>query len=630
MVYQDFPQQQTPPNYGPNTLRIAPVLDRFLAFIFDVVLFTPVFGFILANLFRKLQMVYFSSPNSVEFLILLIVAVIFSLFLCILFQSLFLILLGATPGKYFFKLKVVSVQQPQARLRFSQALLRSFLWSCEVLCFCVPFLEVASESHRRPLHDRASGLMVVTLKAQGDQGPHQMETHFVRQFLVVMSLCLFMWGIFFVGHFYKLAVQGEFKKGELEREDYLCASVSQVVDEKESRIDKALALFLADEISEDCLAAEADFVLWTPNEDEKSWAYLAKGMLKRYDTDVFEAYLDKACEVDEAGTACGIAKYEADPSKNEIPKDAKTSEILNVTEDFEKGRYAEAERQFLKLSKEEGFHSFAQAGLVKAFWAQNKTERAKGAYQNVVHQMDRAHQMDLAAWICHEELDRSCSAQAVEACEDLKSTVKAARAPLQETFAAVALIREKECRKTSAFELTQFQNILRDRKDLVEYVKAISSESNLSKEQKQQILENLAFRHESVRPVFLRRLSLQSWIDSATTEDDFKKITTFLNDKKVHDLTWIKIYERAMNTFIRMRAEKPIREIVHLPSPQIVADYGFKPMQIKAYYVARNYDKAWSELQQHQQVDRAPASTDSLTLDFIRQALGKYRQAGGQ
>jgi len=85
-----------------------------------------------------------------------------------------------------------------------------------------------------------------------------------------------------------------------------------------------------------------------------------------------------------------------------------------------------------------------------------------------------------------------------------------------------------------------------------------------------------------------------------------------------------------MKTFVRMRAEKSIKEIVLLPSEEIVSAYQLKPLQIQGHYLARHYDKAWSELLSLQQTSRAPASNDALTLDFIRQALGKTRQAAGQ
>src|SRR4051812_36672887 len=101
MVYQDSTSSNRKTKHE---FRIPPLVDRFLAFVFDIVIFTPVFSFILAHLFRKLELMYFVSPGSLEFLTLCGVLGAFLLILTILFQTLFVFLMGATPGKYFFKI----------------------------------------------------------------------------------------------------------------------------------------------------------------------------------------------------------------------------------------------------------------------------------------------------------------------------------------------------------------------------------------------------------------------------------------------------------------------------------------------------------------------------------------------
>lgn len=620
MVYQDF----SPHNQKANTpFRIAPLSDRILAFVFDMILFMPVFSFVLANLFRKLELVYFTSPDSIEFLVLCGVSFVFVAFLTILFQTLFLLLMQATPGKYFFKLQVISLQDPKKQLRFSQAFLRSTLWVLEFICLLFPFLEIASESLRRPLHDRAAGTMVVTLKNKGDGGPHLLESQFVRQVLVVVSLCAFVWATFFVGHFYKMAVRGDFKKSELESDNSLCSTVTSSLKGNELRIDKALALYLADSISEECLSSEADFVLWTPAGNEKAWAYLAKGLLKKYDTDQMANYLEKSCEMDEDGEACKIAQFEADPATYSIPDGSQTAAILRVTQDFEKGRYAKAEKEFLDLAHESGFEAFAQQGLVKSFWAQNKTEKAQGAYQSVVHQMDRNQSLELSAWMCHEELDRKCTQEAYDSCETLKSQSAQANSKNSGVFAALALIREKECRHTGAITDRQYAEMLEDHKDVLQYVKAISKNSILSNEERSHLLQDLALRKESVRPVFLRRLALQQWIDYAHSESDLSRISQFLKEKKVHDLSWIKTYEKSMNLLIRLKAEKHIREIVNLPSDEMIQAFHLETAQVQGHYLAQNYEKAWAQLQKYRS-NRAPASLEPsgmLNLEQIRHEL---------
>jgi len=586
-----------------SKFRIPPLGDRLLAFVFDIVIFSPVFSFLLASLFKKLEVMYFVSPSSIEFLILCGVLFVFTLLLIILFQTIFLVLLGATPGKYFFKIQVVSLQ---GELRFSQALLRSFVWVLEGICLFLPFLEVLSEVHRRPLHDRAAGTMAVTLKKIGDSGPHALESQFVRQFLVMASFCLFAWSIYFVGHFYHLAVRGEFKKTELESEDFLCATVSNAVESEDQRLDKALALYLADEINEECLAAEADFALWIPDESDRSWAYLAKGILRKYDSELYEGYLEKACEEDEKGAACGIAKYQADPKNHEIPAGTETSEILKVTQDFEKGLYTEAEKQFIEIGKLSGFSDFAQSGLAKAFWAQNRTERAQGAYQNVVHQLSRRQNIELSAWICHEELDRSCSHAAVEACENLKSSLKNGTSQIQESFVALALIREKECRQTGKFDYSRFKKLLEDKKDVLKFVHAISKDSPIGPEPRSYTLQDLAFRKEAVRPAFVRRLALHYWVENyMKSETDFQKVVGFLKDKKIHDLTWIKIYSKSLQIFLLAKSQKSLKEIVGLPSPELISQYQLKTAQIQAQHL----------LQSSQPATRIPASAETSNLE---------------
>lgn len=628
MVYQDLSDKNSP---NAQHFQIAPIADRFLAFVFDLVIFTPVFGLFMAGVFKHLELMYFVSPQSVEFLILITVAVLFGIILAILFQTLFLMWLGATPGKYFFKIRVVCVADPKQRLRFSQAFLRSSIWAFEFLCFGIPWLEVLSEKKRRPLHDRAAGTMVSTLKVQGDNGPHVLETQFVRQVLVATSLLVLTWSIFTVGHFYELALKGDFKKSELEAEEYLCSSVTQTLGGDENRVDKALAMYLADEISEECLASEADFVLWTPSDLEKSWAYLAKGILKKYDPVQFEGYLQKACDFDEAGIPCSIAQHQADPAHFEIPAGTQTSQILQAIEDFEKGRYAKSEKIFSDLSKLNGFETFAREGIVKSLWAQNKIEKSKGAYLNVIHLLEPSAKKELAAWICHEELDRQCSQEAIEACEDLKSEFVDQKEAIKDPFIGLALIREKECRSSNVVDYFQFQDLFQEKKDILLYVQTLVSSAKVTEEQKKQILLNLSFRKEPVRPQFLRLLAIQSLVEKAETKEEMQVLVKFLREKRVQDLSWAKIYKKTLQRFVRDQSEY-LKDIVDLPNEEMIARYELESDQVKGHFLAKDFAKASKQLQvwksSRSNSNRAPASSGGPSMQEIESELKKMRVSG--
>lgn len=615
MVYQDLSAQPTP------LRQIPPLADRFLAFVFDIVFFAPLFSFILASLFRKLELRFFVSPDSTEFYVLFGVSVVFVSLLTILFQTLFLVWMGATPGKYFFKLQVVSVSPSRSKIRFSQALLRSFLWVLEVFFFMVPFLEVLSDPLRKPLHDRASGTMTVTLKKSGDRGPQAFESSFVRKILVVISVGAFAWIIFFTGHFYHLAVRGHFKKAELEETGYLCSSVTRFMGSGDHRMDKALALYLAGGISENCLASEADFVLWGQDESENSWAYLAKALLRKFDADQFQAYLEKSCESDSEGKACQIARHQQDPDQFQLPDRSLAALVLQATHDFESGSYQAAQEKFLDLSKKTGLEAFAQSGIVKTFWAQNKTERARGAYLGTVNQLGKSQQLELSAWVCHEEMDRHCSGDAIEACENLKDSVLQSQKSFKDAFVTMALVREMECRKTNALQLSQLEKLFKGEPDLLNFLKATSRQSSWEPSERLKKLRELAQRKEPVHPDFLRQFAVQEWAEKAGDESDLVGIAEILKSQTVQDLNWAKVYKRALESGLRMGSRKSIRELVHLPSEETVQAYEIQPLQIQAHYLAENYEKAWQDLQKSKTSVRSPASFGGYDIKLIERNL---------
>ncbi|PIS09831.1 MAG: hypothetical protein COT73_12545 [Bdellovibrio sp. CG10_big_fil_rev_8_21_14_0_10_47_8] len=587
-----------------KTSAIAPVGDRFLAAAFDAVIFTPIFSFILAGVFRHLERVYFMAPESFEFIVILGVSVMLICLLTLCLETFFLVWKGATPGQYFFKIRVVDASYPQGRLRFSQAFLRTFLWIIELIPLALPLMEIFSEVDRRPLHDRAAGTKVITLKKIESNHPHVLEAHFVRQTLLGVSLFIFVWMLITTAQVYHVALDGGFKKSELEENSYFCAQVTESMakrndQDRSKRIDQALALYFVGEISEDCLHAEADFVLWTLDEGDKAWAYLAKGMIKKYDHSQYKSYLEKACENDAAAEPCKIAEYQLDSSRP-MPTNSQTAQILMVTTQYEDGKYSKAEVLFKSLMKTPGFRNFAQQGLVKTLWAENKVERAKGAYQSIMVGLPEDSRNDLSAWICHEELDQSCGSEAVEACEDLKRDIADERREINSSFIGLALIREKECRQTGAVSYVQFHQLLEQKEDVLAFVQAIARDSKKSNSERDTILQNLAFRDESVRPGFLRLMALQEWLKHPRSKKDLSLVVKFLEEKKTRDLGWIKVYQKALASVMKIGEKELAAKIIGLPSMEMARQYDFIDMQNKAL--------AWMGKSQN----RIPASVPSV------------------
>jgi hypothetical protein len=155
---------------------------------------------------------------------------------------------------------------------------------------------------------------------------------------------------------------------------------------------------------------------------------------------------------------------------------------------------------------------------------------------------------------------------------------------------------------------------------------AISKESPKSDSEKVRILHDLALGKEPVRPQVIRRLALIQWLDFAKTDQDFEQIAKFLKEKKVRDLSWMKVYEKSLQVLIRNKSEKFLRQIVDLPSPEQVRIYNLQAEQIRAHYVAKNFDNAWKGLQELSP-GRSPASAGNseLSLEQIREDLKNRR-----
>ncbi|MCE3009352.1 MAG: RDD family protein [Pseudobdellovibrionaceae bacterium] len=423
--------------------KIAPVNDRFIAFVIDLLVFTPLVGLFLAKLYGQLEVIYFLAPDSNEFWALFLVAACFSFVLVTLFQTLSLILIRATPGQWVAKIQIVPAHDTEKGLRFSQAFLRSFLWSLSLLSFGIAFLEVLSHPHRRAFHDRAADTWTITKKQTGDLGPHWIETQFVRQFLLAGALLLTGLSIMGLGSYYRMALQGSFKEQELKEQNYLCQSVSAYLEAGQSRIQKAAALFAAGEVVEECLESEADFVLWAPFHQEKDWAYLAKALMGLGDKEKQNLYFSKACEGN-IGEACELSQF----LRGITVAESGSSDlfyVLKATYELEQGSFEKLQKTLSYLQEQKGFDSFVSKSLFKATWMDRKNEEAIGFYKNGMIHWSESDRIDLSAWYCLNTRNISCSSDPIKACENLKNLTKGKALTDFPEWMTFALIQNDQC-----------------------------------------------------------------------------------------------------------------------------------------------------------------------------------------
>jgi hypothetical protein len=251
-------------------------------------------------------------------------------------QILYLKFQSATPGKRALKLKVISING--GPLTWGQCIVRCLIWWLEVASFGFGFLEILSQEARRPVHDRATDTMVISLKQRKVLLPTESELVFVRAFLFTFFFAILGWLAGFVSdqNFkIKNGLIGSTKL--LEEQGLLCTQVSEFADhvsmEVESvatRLDFATALFMLNQIDNDCYEREVDYSFTRMNSADQS--YLGRALLAASKSDIQNEYIEKTCTLKNSLSCRSLQLYipelSAKQSLNEFDK-AIESQIFN-------------------------------------------------------------------------------------------------------------------------------------------------------------------------------------------------------------------------------------------------------------------------------------------------------------
>ncbi len=612
-------------------LRLASVADRLLAFAIDFFLFSPVVHLLLSFLLRKIEVMRITAPDSVELTGLMLVGLVLTVVFVISLQTVFLVLLGATPGKYFLKLRVRPIDasfdsSASAKLSWPQALVRSVLWVIEVALFFVPFLEVLSHSKRRALHDRAAETVVVTLKAEGDSGPHKLESHFIRQVLVVCTLVVTSWIFFGVGRAYRMSLAGSYKKEELAESGQLC----QFVDDKSNnRVDEALALFLADAVSDECVYLESDFALWGADSNAKSWASLAMAVVNKGDKKLSESYLQKTCEIAPENEACELSKYflgkGSAPSSqlalNKIQPLVGNSLSFKVLQAMSKERQSDFSGMSAVLQKIDhpALIPFKLKNQVKAYWAEHDFEKARGVFQGGLLSLGASSREEISTWMCLEEIQQKCTpAEVSSACRDLKT--EGSSDDLEFAWAA---IKSKDCSRSTEPVLARFKELLTKRKDFKKLAETLLNEKQLSKSRQLAQFEDLALHANGI----LKRWALTEWIERASTNSSWEKIFKLLDESDRRDWTWQNQTIKAFTMSFSSGAYGFSHQFAGLLESDTIKRWSLEKQQLLAAFKAGDLENARSlakSIRSESQA-RSPASNDEL-----QQVLEQLRAPGAQ
>ncbi len=462
-----FPEPPLRPPAPPRAALAAP-LDRLAAFMADFVLLVPLISLLVAPFRRRFEIAILLGDADAK------VAALGSIALgavvgLVGYQTLFVNLWAATPGKRLLGLRVVSVWTG-ARPSVSHSFLRSVTWCASLFFLLIPWVAVLSNRRRRPWHDRIADTEVVAVdpaRGVGEPDPREAAVASSLRAAGVFALCGFATSVLM-----NAPETGERRAAKAAAGNpFLCGQVTETHEEwlgregtAPPRLDVALALFGADAVSERCLELEADYALW--NGMASPAAYLAKALSRADDAENYVDYARKACDKGPREPACRLARLLASGGDRDRAPAAAGSlgpleidellpslegvapaylRVYAVRELVRGNRFQEALSAIEGGSPHRKLGYFFARHRAQALWGLRHLNEARLAVKSSLEGLSVVQRTALAGWLCSAENATACGEQAAASCDLLRRAVERDPAELEDPETAVAWIRGEEC-----------------------------------------------------------------------------------------------------------------------------------------------------------------------------------------
>lgn len=489
MVLDDvFARRKSAPPPRALDEQLAHPVDRIASVVADIVLFFPVLALVIAPFARHAKESQLIG-NTEAWSTAVFSAVAMGVLLLIVYQTVFVSVLGGTPGQLALRLRVVSVWGG-GRPKPFESFLRALVWSAELAALGLPWLAVFSNARRRPFHDRVADTIVISLVRRRQVGMARLAEMSIASGFQSAALAVFT--LVVTVNLTEYRHQREsVSEAIASREDdgQLCAEIREAIEDApgrkatsvHDRLQTALSLHAVEAIGSECLDHEAEFALWRGQ--ELSLAYLAKGIASD-DDDRAAAYFDKACGETETAQArkgnlaardvCYMAQLaEADDDStrsdgidaseqkfNDAKHEAEIEDIMTaigadsapflrisaLRRLMDRHDYAGALRiiDFGPDSRRTG--AFMARKRAEAFWNLGRAHDAEVVMRSSVDLLDANSRLSMSRWFCYSDLLRNgCEAAHRAACGILTTAVDRFNEWLLKPDVAVTYVRAESC-----------------------------------------------------------------------------------------------------------------------------------------------------------------------------------------
>ncbi|MES2964210.1 MAG: RDD family protein [Bdellovibrionota bacterium] len=669
MVFGHIPYDEIPNNdsRASSTKRVAPELesrlasptDRVAAFIADLVILVPLITLI-ASPFRRQALEAQLLENSEGWATAYFLGIGASLLAYLAYQTIFLTLWGATPGKRAIGIRVEPLWEDRRKPRALAAFMRSFAICLEALCLGLPWVAVFGNVRRRPFHDRVGDTVVVAVRTNRAAGPPTVAEVSMASGVVAASLFVFAFLLSVQLVRLKSGMDAEALIADLEETGGLCAPVGDAYrkwippsgEEKPTRVSVALTLFQAEEIDDECLREEAEFSLW--GSTDKATGYLARGLSESNDSDVAEEYFEKVCTTEPDSDACKAVTILDTPEVSEDPIEAKTAEsdrenVLDAmassldsssapylrvlfVKHFESQRRDERVLDMLEaLPPHRALAYFVSSERSRALWKLDRKTEARLAMRATTEVAEPAQRVEVTRWFCdNETMSSGCSTEAKAACDLLGAVVDQNEVFLGEAGTAVTYLRGESCSERLTEErLSDLEKKFSNDEDAKSYVKALSSLKKDEILEATRLLREIASGENKSGPFFIEANARLT--ELASSADELKGVRDAWSQSDPTQAGWGFLGRRLMERYNALKAYSETVSVgTKLAENDGIDRLAARPM-IVATYRSGQVGRTLSYLEKLGQVptlesltrDRAPASDPDSFNEVLFEILSK-------
>jgi len=411
---------QTPsPCFSKEELVNAPILDRVLSFVIDMTLWLPLASLLLASQKKHIMtQLLLESTLSVDLIIQLIVFCILYISLFVVVYSLFLSLLGATPGQLILGIRVIN-RETENPPSFLLSLARGTLLSFGIITGGWTLLSIFGHSKRLAFHDLATDTLTISNKKNLATSQHHIM---VRPFLktyYLLTVSIMITVIFiFLNTFNEKAKLNLFTFMEDSK------SFCQNLPEGTHLYDSAIAGFLIGSIDEACLSSFSDEIFSSPaGEFDPSWLYFSKFLLFQGEPELQGEYEDYLCKEPDSQSCSWVKLFHLRIRGSEVASFNPNSLMERVLMIRAAQFFFNFEKSF-QLSSALPDHEDLNGmkfSLFAGYQAiQAKDQETQRAIANVIESWDPSFSFTQSLeMICDSNLSKACNHESVFACRKL-------------------------------------------------------------------------------------------------------------------------------------------------------------------------------------------------------------------